>query len=66
MRIYDSAIQFQSIEGAARTTGLSRYFLRRGCHDVSIPHVKSGNKYLINVPLMLQRLNQESESNAQA
>lgn len=49
-------IPFQSIQDACKTTGLSQFYLRRGCKDGSIPHVKSGAKYLVNVPLLLKQL----------
>ena len=47
---------FQSIEQAAETTGLSVYFLRQGCKANEIPFIKSGKKYLINVPALLRQL----------
>ena len=51
---------FQKITDAARNTGLSTYFLRRGVRDGSVPHVKSGTVYLINVPALLRKLDGES------
>lgn len=47
---------FQKIAEASRTTGLSQYFLRNGCKDGTIPHVKSGTVYLVNVPALLKML----------
>lgn len=47
---------FQKIPEACRTTGLSQYFLRKGCKDGSIPHIKSGPTYYINVPELLVQL----------
>ncbi len=47
---------FQKIEDAVRTTGLSAWFLRRGCRDGSIPCVRSGRTYFINVPGLLEQL----------
>ena len=47
---------FQKIPEACKTTGLSQYFLRRGCRDGSIPCVKSGTVYLVNVPKLLREL----------
>ncbi|MBQ3669052.1 MAG: hypothetical protein II920_07490 [Clostridia bacterium] len=44
------------IEDACRATGLSQFFLRKGCKDGSVPHVKSGKVYMINVPALLERL----------
>lgn len=46
----------QKIPDACRTTGLSQYFLRKGCRDGSIPHIKSGQTYYINVPAFLKQL----------
>ena len=46
---------FQKIEDAVKTTGLSAFFLRRGCRDGSIPCVRSGRTIYINVPALLQQ-----------
>ena len=51
---------FCSIKEACKATGLSQYYLRRGCKAGTIPHVVVGTKFMINVPLLLQRLNEES------
>lgn len=47
---------FQTIPDASRITGLSTYFLRRGCIDGTVPHIKSGSTYMINVPALLKKL----------
>lgn len=47
---------FLKITEAAKVTGLSCYFLRHGVIDGSVPHVKSGKTYYINVPALLQKL----------
>ena len=47
---------FQKIQQASETTGLSQYYLRRGCKDGSIPHIRSGNVYLINIPALMKKL----------
>lgn len=47
---------FQKIPEACKTTGLSQYFLRKGCKDGTIPHIKSGPTYYIDVPALLQKL----------
>lgn len=50
---------FQKIPDVCRTTGLSQYFLRKGCKgckDGSIPHIKSGSVYFVNVPALLEQL----------
>lgn len=46
---------FQKIKEACKTTGLSGYYLRKGCKDGSIPHTKSGGVYYINVPALLEQ-----------
>lgn len=61
---YDPSLRFQKIEAAARTTGLSQYFLRRGCKAGTIPHIKSGNKFLINIPLLIEQMDLASKSMA--
>ncbi len=47
---------FLKIREAATVTGLSQFYLRKGCRDGSIPHVKSGTVYLVNVPALLKKL----------
>ena len=47
---------FLKIEDAATVTGLSQYFLRAGCKSGTIPHIRSGRVYLINVPALLEQL----------
>lgn len=57
---YDPSLRFQTIADATRTTGLSQYFIRRGCHDGTIPHIKSGNKFLVNIPLLIEQMDRQS------
>ena len=40
---------FMSIKDTCQATGLSQFYLRRGCKDGTIPHIKSGTKFFINV-----------------
>jgi len=47
---------FQKITEACKTTGLSQYFLRRGCRNGTVPHIKSGGVYYINVPALMEQL----------
>ena len=61
-----SGAPFQKIPEAARTTGLSTYFLRHGVRDGSVPHIKSGTVYLVNVPALLRKLDAESNTGAGA
>ena len=50
---------FQKIRDAVETTGLSAYFLRKGCQDGSVPCVKSGTTYFVNIPALLKMLGAE-------
>ena len=50
---------FQRIPQACMTTGLSQHYLRAGCKDGTIPHVRSGQTYLVNVPALLRQLGAE-------
>lgn len=52
---------FQKIPEASRTTGLSQYFLRHGCRAETVPHIKSGGVYYINVPALLAQLGAEEK-----
>ena len=47
---------FQKIADACASTGLSQHFLRTGCKAGTIPHIKSGTTYYINVPALLKQL----------
>ena len=49
-------VPFQKIAEACKTTGLSQYYLRRGCKSGTIPHIKSGGVYYINVPVLMEKL----------
>lgn len=53
---FETAAPFMKIGAASKATGLSQYYLRRGCRDGSVPHVMSGTVYLVNVPALLRKL----------
>ena len=57
MKNGESSKTYYTLRDAVRETGLSSYFLRNGCKSGLVPHIKSGNRYYINVPLLLERLN---------
>lgn len=59
-----NATPFQKIPEACKTTGLSQYFLRQGCKDGSVPHIKSGTTYMINIPALLRQLDAEGSVEA--
>ena len=49
---------FLKIKEACAATGLSMYYLRKGCREGTVPHVKSGPVYYINI----EKLKQMEES----
>ena len=53
---------YMSIPETAKYTGLAVCYLRKGIKDGTIPVIMAGKKYLVNVPLMLEKLNAESEA----
>lgn len=53
------ATPFMKIAAASRATGLSQFYLRQGCKAGSIPHIKSGTVYLVNVNKLLRQLDAE-------
>ena len=55
-------VPFQKIAEACRTTGLSQYYLRQGCKDGTVPHIRSGSTYYINVPELLGQLNTDGSA----
>lgn len=59
VRETSQATPFMKIGAASRATGLSQYFLRQGCKDGTIPHIKSGTVYLVNVAKLLRQLDAE-------
>ena len=66
MMTRESERRFFTIGEAVERTGLSSYFLRRGCRDGSVPCIRAGVKYLINLPALVERLDQLSRANTEA
>ena len=58
-RVYVPAQRYQTIEHACKTTGLSMYYLRKGCKAGTVPHVKNGRIYMIDVPALYEALERE-------
>lgn len=52
---------FQKIPDASRTTGFSKYWLREGCKNGSIPFVRAGRTYMVNVPALLEQYGVKNE-----
>ena len=51
---------YQSPRNAAYITGLSLWYIREGCKAGTIPHIRVGRDYRVNVPLLLEQMNRES------
>lgn len=51
---------YLSVKETATRTGLSQRFLRRLNDAGRLPHVKSGNRTLVNVPKLLEQLEAEN------
>lgn len=51
---------FRSINETARLTGLSTAFIRSGVKAGTVPHIRVGVDYRVNVPLFLQQLDEKS------
>ena len=47
---------FQSIKDAADSVGLSKYFLRKLLKAGELPHVKSGNKIMVDTERLIEQL----------
>lgn len=48
-KAYNKDARFQTIANACRTTGLSQGFLRQGCRNGTIPHLRQGRVYYVDV-----------------
>lgn len=49
-----------TLKEAVKATGLSELFLRSGCKAGTVPHIMCGNRYMINMPLLMSYLNSMS------
>lgn len=56
----DPTAIFQRRRGAAAITGLSDKYIYEGCKNGTIPAIKCGSDWLINMPLFLEQLNEAS------
>lgn len=62
-RTVDLTAPYQSIRGASRISGLAQGYIRAGCKNGTIPCLRVGQEYRINMPLFLQQLEAESSAN---
>ena len=51
--------RFLSVRETARATGLGEAYIRRGLKQGTIPHLMTGKKVLVNVPMLVQRLEEQ-------
>ena len=51
---------FQPIKEAVKTTGLSEWYMRQALKNGTLPHIRTGNKVLVNVPRLLAELDTQS------
>lgn len=63
-RNVDPEAPYQTLSGACRLTGLSVGHLREGCKRGTVPHIRCGSEYRVNVPLLLRQLEDEAADNA--
>lgn len=59
---YNPDARFQTILNACRTTGLSQDWLRKGCKAGTVPHVKQGRVYMVDIVSLYRRLEQGYEN----
>ena len=57
---------FQNVRGASTITGWSMKAIRAGCQDGTIPHIKQGADYRINMPMWIEQLNSASRCGGRA
>lgn len=64
----DNIKPFATIREAAEITGLSECYFRRGVKSGTVPHIRSGVKYLVRLPQFLAQLDtlQGKEAGADA
>lgn len=56
---------FLKITDASAATGLSSHFLRAGCRNGSVPCVKSGKTYYIDVVALFEKLRAQQNTRAE-
>lgn len=61
---YNPSARYQNIAHACRTTGLSQYYLRNGVKAGTVPHIRSGRVYMIDVPALYAALEREAHHDA--
>ena len=65
-RKVDLDAPYQGLRVASLITGQAVSWLRDGCKNGTIPHIRVGQEYRINVPRLLEQLEAESMSSVKA
>lgn len=52
--------RFLTIKETADVTGLSMYYLRQGIHAGWVPYVRCGSKIMVNILLLIEKLDEKS------
>ncbi|MFV0314844.1 MAG: hypothetical protein ACK5I7_07025 [Anaerotignum sp.] len=58
---YEGAV-YRSIKEAVKITGLSEYYFKQNLKAGKIPHIRNGNKILINIPRLLAELEKVTDT----
>ena len=59
-RAFDRDAPFQSIRNTSELTGLAQGYIRTGCKSGTIPCIRVGAEYRVNLPLFRRQLDGES------
>ena len=51
---------YLTVNATSKETGLSKYLLRAMQKNGTLPGFRNGNRFMVNVPLLLDQLEQES------
>ena len=51
---------FRPIIECSDPSGISQYFIRQGVKEGWIPHIRCGNKVMVNYPKFIEILNERS------
>lgn len=55
---------FCGIPEAARRSGLSEFFIRRGCREGWVPCIKTGEKYMIDFSGLVEAMSRRARGEA--
>lgn len=59
-RKIDLEAPYQGLRASSVITGQAVSWLREGCKSGRIPHIRVGQEYRINIPMLLEQLEAES------